>query len=125
MIRTAGARLWYLPPYSPDLNPIEQAFAKINALLRNGAHREGLRAKLFGGARISSRLRDVGAANASFAREYLSTEDIPCVAESLGGNTARRVVFRPSTGHARQLLVPDPVQEEVSSSLKREDVTLF
>ena len=97
----------------------------INALLRNGAHREGLRAKLFGGARISSRLRDVGAANASFAREYLSTEDIPCVAESLGGNTARRVVFRPSTGHARQLLVPDPVQEEVSSSLKREDVTLF
>ena len=29
MIRKAGARLWYLPPYSPDLNPIEQAFAKI------------------------------------------------------------------------------------------------
>jgi transposase len=29
MIRAAGARLWYLPPYSPDLNPIEQAFAKI------------------------------------------------------------------------------------------------
>jgi transposase len=29
MIRTAGARLWYLPPYSPGLNPSEQAFAKI------------------------------------------------------------------------------------------------
>jgi transposase len=29
MIKAAGARLWYLPPYSPDLNPIEQAFAKI------------------------------------------------------------------------------------------------
>lgn len=28
-IRAAGARLWFLPPYSPDLNPIEQAFAKI------------------------------------------------------------------------------------------------
>jgi transposase InsO family protein len=27
-IRAAGARLWYLPPYSPDLNPIEQAFSK-------------------------------------------------------------------------------------------------
>jgi len=26
-IRAAGARLWFLPPYSPDLNPIEQAFA--------------------------------------------------------------------------------------------------
>ena len=28
-IRAAGARLWFLPPYSPDLNPIEQVFAKI------------------------------------------------------------------------------------------------
>ena len=34
MIRTVGARLWYLPPYSPDLNPIEQAFAKMKTLLR-------------------------------------------------------------------------------------------
>ena len=34
MIRTAGARLWYLPPYSPDLNPIEQAFAKIKHWMR-------------------------------------------------------------------------------------------
>ena len=29
-IRNAGARLWFLPPYSPDLNPIEQTFAKIS-----------------------------------------------------------------------------------------------
>ena len=28
-IRAAGARLWFLPPYSPDLNPIEQTFVKI------------------------------------------------------------------------------------------------
>ena len=34
MIRTVGARLWYLPPYSPDLNPIEQAFAKIKHWMR-------------------------------------------------------------------------------------------
>ncbi|MBB3649174.1 transposase [Rhizobium sp. BK619] len=34
MIRNAGARLWYLPPYSPDLNPIEQAFAKIKHWMR-------------------------------------------------------------------------------------------
>lgn len=33
-IRTAGARLFYLPQYSPDLNPIEQAFAKLKTLLR-------------------------------------------------------------------------------------------
>lgn len=34
IIKTAGARLWYLPPYSPDLNPIEQAFAKIKHWMR-------------------------------------------------------------------------------------------
>lgn len=32
-IRAVGACLLYLPPYSPDLNPIEQAFAKLKALL--------------------------------------------------------------------------------------------
>lgn len=34
LIRAAGARLWYLPPYSPDLNAIEQAFAKIKHWMR-------------------------------------------------------------------------------------------
>jgi transposase len=34
MIKAAGARLWYLLPYSPDLNPIEQAFAKIKHWMR-------------------------------------------------------------------------------------------
>jgi transposase len=38
-IEGAGARLCYLPPYSPDLNPIELAFAKIKALLRIAAAR--------------------------------------------------------------------------------------
>jgi len=33
-IRAAGAKLFYLPPYSPDLNPIEQVFAKLKLLLR-------------------------------------------------------------------------------------------
>jgi transposase len=33
-IEAVGARLLYLPPYSPDLNPIEQVFAKLKALLR-------------------------------------------------------------------------------------------
>jgi transposase len=33
-IRRAGAKLFFLPPYSPDLNPIEQAFAKLKTLLR-------------------------------------------------------------------------------------------
>ena len=38
-IETAGARLRYLPQYSPDLNPIEQSFSKIKAHLRKAAER--------------------------------------------------------------------------------------
>ncbi len=39
MIRAAGARLWFLPPYSPDLNPIEQVFSKLKHLLRKARER--------------------------------------------------------------------------------------
>ena len=38
-IRAAGAHLFFLPPYSPDLNPIEQVFAKLKTLLRKAAER--------------------------------------------------------------------------------------
>jgi transposase len=38
-IEAAGAKLLYLPPYSPDFNPIEMAFAKLKALLRAAAAR--------------------------------------------------------------------------------------
>ncbi len=43
-IEAAGAKLFYLPPYSPDFNPIENAFSKLKALLRKAAERtmEGL-----------------------------------------------------------------------------------
>ena len=38
-IRAVGAKLFFLPPYSPDLNPIEQLFAKLKTLLRKAAER--------------------------------------------------------------------------------------
>lgn len=38
-IEDAGAEARYLPPYSPDLNPIEQVFAKLKAILRREAAR--------------------------------------------------------------------------------------
>ena len=38
-IEAAGASLLYLPPYSPDFNPIENAFAKLKAMLRKAAER--------------------------------------------------------------------------------------
>ena len=38
-IKAAGARLFFLPAYSPDLNPIEHVFAKLKHLLRKAAER--------------------------------------------------------------------------------------
>ena len=55
-IEGAGCRVLYLPPYSPDLNPIEQVFAKLKALLRKAAERtvEGLWAAI---GRVIDRFR--------------------------------------------------------------------
>lgn len=39
LIESAGANVLYLPPYSPDLNPIEMAFSKLKQLMRSAAHR--------------------------------------------------------------------------------------
>ncbi len=39
LLRIVGAKLFFLPPYSPDLNPIEQVFAKLKTLLRKAAER--------------------------------------------------------------------------------------
>ena len=38
-IESAGAMALYLPPYSPDLNPIEMAFSKLKQLMRSAGHR--------------------------------------------------------------------------------------
>ena len=38
-VEAAGAKLLYLPPYSPDFNPIEMAFSKLKAILRKAAAR--------------------------------------------------------------------------------------
>lgn len=39
LIEARGARVWFLPAYSPDLNPIEEAFSKVKALLKKAAAR--------------------------------------------------------------------------------------
>ena len=38
-LAAAGAELWYLPPYSPDLNPIEMAFSKFKRMLQTASER--------------------------------------------------------------------------------------
>ena len=79
----------------------------INALLKKGADKYRLQGKLFGGARMIEGLSDIGAKNSTFAREFLERENIPCVAESLGGTQARRIRFVPTTGAAKQRVMGD------------------
>jgi len=82
----------------------------INDLMKQGARRERLEAKLFGGAKMIETLHDVGSANAEFARRFLGDEGIPLVSASLGGRRARRVEFWPATGRARQRAVEDSME---------------
>lgn len=75
----------------------------VNALLRLGARREQLQAKLFGGARLSENLVDVGGKNAAFAEQYLKREGITYLGGSVRGFLARRIQFWPATGRVRQM----------------------
>lgn len=85
----------------------------INDLIKIGAQRTRLKAKLFGGARMIAGLSDVGARNARFVEEFLERENIPVLSQSLGGTSARKIQFWPSTGRARQLLLSsEAVREE-------------
>jgi chemotaxis protein CheD len=80
----------------------------VNALLRRGARRENLQAKLFGGARMIRGLTDIGEMNATFAERFLQAEGIPVAGGSLRGNQGRRIQFWPASGRARQVLLrPD------------------
>jgi len=75
----------------------------INAVLRNGAQRDRLEAKLFGGASVVRSLSDIGKSNAEFARAFLTDEGIRLSNHCLGGTQGRRVRFWPGTGRAQVL----------------------
>lgn len=77
----------------------------VNSLLAQGAKRQQLRAKLFGGARMLASLTDLGARNADFAERYLRQENIRLMGGSLRGDRGRRIEFWPVSGRTRQLLI--------------------
>ena len=78
----------------------------INALMKAGARRDRLTAKVFGGASIVAGLSDIGARNAAFALDYLRAEGIGCQSRSVGGRMARQIRYWPESGRAQQRLVP-------------------
>lgn len=81
----------------------------VNGLLKRGARRENLEAKLFGGARTVQGFADIGGKNIEFARHFLENEQISYVGGSVGGDQGRRLEYHPATGKARQFLLPRTV----------------
>lgn len=79
----------------------------INGLMKKGADRRLLKAKVFGGAKMSTNLHDIGGSNADFVQQFLQDEGIPVISSSVGGNSARRVRFHAATGKAQGTHVPN------------------
>lgn len=74
----------------------------INEMLKRGASRGSLQAKVFGGARVIAGMGSlsVGERNTAFVLDYLKTERIPLVGKDVLDNCPRKVCFMPATGKA-------------------------
>ncbi len=102
----------------------------INNLLKKGAQRHLLRAKLSGGAKLNNFSGNVGMQNVEFARKYLGNEGIPIEWESLGGMQARRIHFNPVGGRLTERFVQSDSKIDESPRAERRpvpkaDVELF
>lgn len=104
----------------------------INGLLKKGARRDRLEAKIFGGAKTIATFSNVGEQNAAFATQFLRDEGIRVVGSSTGGDHGRKLEFWPVSGRARQYPLtgaetqktvalerrPAPVSKPVESSIE-------
>jgi chemotaxis protein CheD len=71
----------------------------INKVLSQGTGKKAnLEIKVFGGGNINSSLNDVGAQNIEFVHDFLAAEGYKVAGEDLGGNFARRILYKPQTG---------------------------
>lgn len=100
----------------------------INDVLKLGGQRSRLRAKAFGGARMVAGLSDIGKLNSQFTLEFLQKEGIPCESQSLGGESARHILFWPATGRAQQKIRIEKIignELAVNSANPGNDLELF
>jgi chemotaxis protein CheD len=80
----------------------------VNGILKKGARRERLEAKIFGGAKVMQGLPEIGLRNAALAEAFCRDEGITMLRGSVGGVSARRIQFWPGSGRTRQLAITDP-----------------
>ncbi len=97
----------------------------VNALMRDGAKKENLSAKAFGGASMLAGATDIGRRNSDFCLSFLAAEGIACVAESLGGTHARQVRFWPWTGRAKVKRINQIPQEKLLEVPITKPIELF
>ncbi|MBW8753794.1 MAG: chemotaxis protein CheD [Sphingomonadales bacterium] len=99
----------------------------INEMLKRGAMRRNLKARIYGGATMRQGLGEIGNNNIHFARRFLTNESIAILGENVGGALARRVEFRPAAGLSRcKSVSAQPVEKIVkASTLNGGDVELF
>lgn len=90
----------------------------IDGLLRYGADRSRLQAKVFGGAKLLYGLSDEGARNARFVIEFLADEGIPHLGGEAGGQHARCIEFWPGVGRARMKFVAADVKRRPVAALQ-------
>ena len=82
----------------------------LNGLMRQGAQRDRLEAKVFGGARMMAGLSDIGKKNAEFAKRFLAYEGVKIVGGDVGGMQGRRIQFWPGSGRALQSYISQVVE---------------
>lgn len=104
----------------------------VNTMLRSGARKDNIRAKVFGGASMFDRAGGVGEQNQSFALWFLENENVPILKQSIGGNRGRKVRFSPSDGSAQMKFLEDTWKENsvrrpsvVNVPAVQNEITLF
>lgn len=122
-----GMNHFMLPESADRDNPVSESMrygsyameVLINQLLKNGARRENMEAKIFGGGNVlrSFTTTNVGERNAIFVRKFLKDENIRVNGEDLNDIYPRKVYFFPSTG---KVLVKKLKQLNNYTLIKRE-----
>jgi chemotaxis protein CheD len=90
----------------------------INGLLVHGGTKSDFEIKVFGGSSLFQNTNPVGTNNINFIHKYLQNEGMKITSEDVGGNTARKIHYWPTTGKVSRLMI---TQNEGLFVLKEEE----
>ena len=107
----------------------------INEILKAGGKRRNLEIKLFGGANMMGQSGNVGNNNISFIKQYIYDENLTLLAEDLGENYARHILYNPKDGRVKlKKLVHDyskvlaeekSYMDSINQNKPKDDIELF